>query len=125
MPAQPPGKIGYQVVKNIQDGGYEGTIVPINPKGGEVLGLESYKSLEDFPGDIDLATMVIPAKFVLDSVKACAKKGVKFLSIITSGFSEVGNVRRRGNWRSYASPMKTACGFSVPTSLACTAAASA
>ena len=87
-----PGKIGYQVVKNIQEGGYQGTIIPINPKGGDILGLESFKSLHDVPGEIDLATLVIPAKFVLESVKECAQRGVKFLSIITSGFSEVGNV---------------------------------
>jgi acyl-CoA synthetase (NDP forming) len=40
---------------------------------------------------VDIAVISIPARFVFDSVKECAKKGVKFLVIITSGFSEVGN----------------------------------
>jgi acetyltransferase len=87
-----PGKIGYKVVENITSMKFPGKIYPINPAGGEVLGIPVYKSLADVEGDIDLATIVIPAKFVFGAVKECAKKNVKFLSIITSGFSEIGNL---------------------------------
>lgn len=85
------GKIGYQIVNNIVQGGYTGKIYPVNPKGGEVLGLKMYKSITDIQGDVDVAVIVIPAKFVFDSVKLCAEKRVKHLVIITSGFSEIGN----------------------------------
>ena len=33
-----PDKTGYQVLKNIIDGGYQGRIYPINPKAEEILG---------------------------------------------------------------------------------------
>jgi acetate---CoA ligase (ADP-forming) len=86
-----PAKIGYKIVENILSDGYKGKVYPINPKGGEVLGLPIYRTLEDIEGEVDLATIVIPARAALSAVAACAAKGVKFLSVITSGFSEVGN----------------------------------
>ncbi|MCP4272962.1 MAG: CoA-binding protein [Gammaproteobacteria bacterium] len=85
------GKIGYSIIKNIIESGFKGSIYPVNPKGGEVLGIPIHHDISDIKGEIDLVTIVIPAKFVFDAVKKCAKGNVKFLSIITSGFSEVGN----------------------------------
>jgi len=84
-------KIGFKICENIVTGGYKGELYPINPKGGEVLGKKMFTKVEDVPAEIDLAVVCIPAKMVYDSVVECAKKKVKFLSIITSGFSEVGN----------------------------------
>ncbi len=84
-------KIGYKILDNIVSGGYAGKIYPINPKGGEVFGLRIFKSLDEVEGDVDMAVISIPAKFVFDAVKACAAKGVKHVPIITSGFSEIGN----------------------------------
>jgi acetyl coenzyme A synthetase (ADP forming)-like protein len=86
-----PTKIGYKIVQNLLSDGYTGEIYPVNPKGGEVLGRPIFKSLSDIEGEVDLATIVIPEKMVLPAVAECAAKGVKFLSVITSGFSEVGN----------------------------------
>lgn len=86
-----PGKIGYTVVSNLIQSGYEGGIYPVNPKDSEILGFKAYPSVNDIPYVVDLAVITIPAKFVLDAVKQCGEKGVKGLSIITSGFSEVGD----------------------------------
>ena len=85
------GKIGYSVLNNIIRGGYQGKIYPINPKGGEIEGIKAYKSIMDINGEIDIACITIPAKFVVDSVRQCAAKGVKYGIVITSGFSEIGN----------------------------------
>lgn len=84
-------KIGYKVVQNIVQSGYQGQIYPINPQAGEVCGQQAYRSVEEIQGDVDVASIVIPARFVFDAVKSCARKKVKFLTIISSGFSEVGN----------------------------------
>jgi acetyltransferase len=86
-----PTKIGYTVVNNIIKGGYEGSIYPVNPKADEILGLKSYKSLQEIPGEVDAAVITVPSKFVLEVVDEAGKKGVKGLIIITSGFGEVGN----------------------------------
>ena len=84
-------KIGHKFVRNIAASGYKGGIYPVNPEGGEILGQKVYKNVGDIPGDVDIACIIIPAKFVFDSIKACAEKGVKFAVIIAAGFSEIGN----------------------------------
>ena len=85
-----PEKIGYQVVKNLLNAGYEGKIYPVNPNADEILGLKAYPSVLDIPDDIDLAVIVVPAKIVPNVIEDCGKKGVNGLVIITSGFSEIG-----------------------------------
>ena len=85
------GKLGNTLVSNLIFSKYKGKIYPINPSGGEILGLHAYKDVGEVPGEIDLAVIVIPAALVFEAVKSCADKGVKFVAIITSGFSEIGN----------------------------------
>jgi acetyltransferase len=85
-------KIGFKIVENIQFSRYPGKIYPINPKGGEILGLPVYVSLDKIDGPVDMAVLAIPATYVYQAVEDCGRKGVKFLVLITSGFSEVGNI---------------------------------
>jgi acetate---CoA ligase (ADP-forming) len=87
-----PGKIGHTIVKNLLESGFEGGIYPVNPSTDEILDLKVYKSILAIPGSVDAAVITIPAKFVIDVVKECGEKGVKGLIVITSGFSEVGEV---------------------------------
>lgn len=86
-----PKKIGYTVVHNIISSGYKGKIYPVNPAGGDVLGLKAYAAIEEIDDEVDIVCTTIPAKFVYASVKSCADRGVKYNLIITSGFSEIGN----------------------------------
>jgi len=87
-----PGKIGYKVVENIVVGGFKEKVYPINPRGGEMLGLPVYQRMEDIEGPVDVAVIVVPAAVAFGAMEECAKKDVKFAIIISSGFSEVGNV---------------------------------
>ena len=95
-------KIGYKVLANILSGGYKGKIYPINPHGGRILGLKAYKSISEVGGEVDMACIVIPAKYVFDAIRECADKGVKFAPIITSGFSEIGNIEEEKRIVEYA-----------------------
>jgi len=95
-------KIGYTVLENVVLGGYPHKVYPINPQGGEILGLRVFKELEEIDEPIDLAYIIIPAKFVFDAVKSCAEKGVKIALIITSGFSEIGNIDEERKIATYA-----------------------
>ncbi|MFX0107790.1 MAG: acetate--CoA ligase alpha subunit, partial [Candidatus Hodarchaeota archaeon] len=85
------GKLGNDVLRNMIESGFEGKVYPINPKGGEILGLKVYRSISEIPGDVDVAVIVIPAKFVRPIIEDCGKKGVKALVIITAGFKEIGH----------------------------------
>jgi acetate---CoA ligase (ADP-forming) len=82
--------IGNRVIKNLLDFGYKGGIYPINPKADEIRGIKAYKSILDVPGQVDVAHMVIPARFVPMAVEDCGKKGVKHIIINSGGFSETG-----------------------------------
>ncbi|HQO58518.1 MAG TPA: acetate--CoA ligase family protein [Candidatus Omnitrophota bacterium] len=86
-----PAKIGFQILQNVIEAGFPGDILPVNPKEDVILGQKTYSSVQDIPGAIDLAVIAIPAKMVLATMQECARKGIKNISIITSGFSEVGN----------------------------------
>jgi len=94
-----PEKIGYQVVKNLLDGGifslpylkgFSGKIFPVNPKADEILGLKCYPRITEISERVNLAIVCIPAKFVSQVVRDCAKKEVKGISIISGGFGEAG-----------------------------------
>ncbi len=95
-------KIGYQLIDNIRSSKYPGKIYPVNPAGGRILGLPVYPSLDKIKGEIDLACITIPAQYVFSAVEACGRKNVKFLVIITSGFSEIGNLKEEREIADYA-----------------------
>ncbi|CAD5244716.1 acetate--CoA ligase alpha subunit [Thermococcus camini] len=92
--SEKPGKIGYAVMKNLVEYGYEGKIYPVNVKGVEIeingKKFKSYRSILDVPDEVDMAVIVVPAKFVPQVVEECGQKGVKVLPIISSGFGELG-----------------------------------
>jgi len=97
-----PSKVGYKILNNIIQVEYSGKIYPINPNAAQILGRKVYSSLEDIPDDIDMASIVLPAKFVFEALKACAKKNIKVVTIISSGFSEVGNLEEERKINSFA-----------------------
>lgn len=84
------GKIGNSVMKNLVNGGYQGDIYPVNPKGGEILGREAFKSVTDIPGEVDVAVFAVPAKFVATGLEEAGEKGVSGAVLIPSGFAETG-----------------------------------
>ena len=85
-----PGKVGYDILKNILQYGYDGAVYPINPGVEEILGKKTYPSLLDVPGQIDLAVIVVPAKNVLEIIDQCGTRNIDSAVIITAGFKESG-----------------------------------
>jgi acyl-CoA synthetase (NDP forming) len=82
------GKWGHMLVANTKSGGYEGKIYLVNPKGGEIVGEEAYRSLSDIPDPVDLAIVTIPAGHVINLIPQLQAKGIRHMLLITSGFSE-------------------------------------
>ncbi len=85
-----PKTIGSEIMQRLRDYKFNGNIYPVNPKGGIIEGFQAYTSILEIPGEIDLAVIVVNAKFVLQAIDDCNKKGVKGLCIITAGFKETG-----------------------------------
>lgn len=97
-----PDKVGYKILNNIKTGGFKGKVYPINPKADEILGYKVFSDIRDVREEIDMASIVVPAKWVFETLKACANKKVKVVTIISSGFSEVGNLEEERKITNFA-----------------------
>jgi acetate---CoA ligase (ADP-forming) len=73
---------------------FQGRIIPVNPKGGELQGLPAYASIADAPGPVDQAIIAVPAKAALQAADECIAKGVKVAVMFSSGFAETGDEGR-------------------------------
>lgn len=84
------GTIQGQPLKHLQSHGYKGALYPVNPRYQEVAGLKCYPSLADVPETPELALILVNASRVVDMLEQCGAKGVPYVIIFSSGFSEVG-----------------------------------
>jgi len=79
---------GRGILEYLQQLGYKGKIIPINPKRDQILGIKAYPSVTKVPDPIDVALIIVDRKYVLNSLRECAEKGIKSSIIITAGFQE-------------------------------------
>src|SRR6266853_2477197 len=84
------GSIGRTILENLEKGGFEGAIYPVNPKHQSVLGVNAYRNITSVPEPIDLAVIVTPAQSVPAVVRECVQAGVPGAIIISAGFKETG-----------------------------------
>jgi acetate---CoA ligase (ADP-forming) len=73
---------------------YPGRIIPVHPRGGEMLGLPVSTSIAAVGAPVDLALIAIPADAVAGVLEECAAAGVRAAYIFSSGFAEEGGDRR-------------------------------
>lgn len=85
-----PGTIGHELVGNLVRSGFQGAVYPVNPKAEQVASLPCWPSLEAIPRPVDLGLIAVPAAAVADVVRACGRKGVGGLVVVSSGFAESG-----------------------------------
>ncbi len=88
-----PEKVGHVIFKNLLDSGYNGKIFPVNPKYKTVINRTCYESVLAIDDKVDLAVIAVPASNILGVVEECGKKKIRSIVVVTSGFSEVGNVK--------------------------------
>lgn len=85
-----PTKRGYQIIRSLQDSGYQGGIYPVNPRGGQVLGIPVYESIATLPVAPDLAVLCTPATSAPDILEQCMSRGIRGAVILALGFGEAG-----------------------------------
>lgn len=85
-----PGNLGRNILQNLIDWGYEGSIYCVNPKGGTALGQHLYASVGDIPEVVDLGVVIVPAPAVPAVVEDCGRRGITRLAIPSGGFEEFG-----------------------------------
>ena len=89
-----PDSIGHTLVQNLIDGGYDGTILPVNPHLEEVHGLKAYRAITDAPPFTDLAIVAVPIAMTPEVVRQCVRAGTRGVIIIAAGGRELGEEGR-------------------------------
>lgn len=83
-----PGKWGFNIMRRILGGNYQGNVYPLHPQADEVQGLKAYRRLADLPERVDLAVLAVPAPQIPAVLRECIAAGVGGALVITAGFAE-------------------------------------
>jgi len=70
--------------------GFQGEIFPVNPRAAEIMGERAYASLDDIPGAIDFAYILLGTDQVEAQIAACAARGIPVACVLADGFAEAG-----------------------------------
>ena len=70
-----PSRPSYQIASYLMSEGYE--VVPVNPTHAMVLGLKSYPTLKDVPGEVDVVNVFRRPEFCADVTREAIAKGAK------------------------------------------------
>src|SRR4051794_16889270 len=85
-----PTRISGRSLRYYREAGYKGGLYPINPTRDMVQGLPAFPDLVSVPGPVECAIIAVPANLAVESMEACAAKGVKAVVMFTAGFAEIG-----------------------------------
>lgn len=88
-------KVGNNILRNMISAGFLGDMYPVNPKADEICGKKCYPSLSAIPGQVDCAVIAVKRDLVVPVLNECAAKGVPAVTIITAGFSEIGDAGKK------------------------------
>lgn len=83
-----PKKLGYEVFKNLQ--GFDGEVYPINVGENKVMEKKAFDRISEIGKKVELAIILVPAKYTPDIMEDLGVGGVKAAVIITGGFREAG-----------------------------------
>jgi len=86
--------VAYMFLQSLLDSGFP-RIYPVNPRGGEMMGLKVYPSISAIPEEVDLAICTIPRDSVPALVRECAESRTKAIVLYAAGFSEIGEEGKR------------------------------
>ncbi len=82
--------IGGMILDHLRQADFSGVVYPVNAAAPYVQGMAAYASLAECPELPDLVVICVPAAAVADIVDEAAELGIRAVSIISSGFAEIG-----------------------------------
>lgn len=85
-----PEKRGHQILKALIEGDFSGEVIPVNPRGGNILGIDVVRSIAEIEHPVDLAVVALPASSAVEAVSAAAEAGVRAVVVLAVGFGESG-----------------------------------
>ena len=85
-----PNSIGAVVARNLFHAGFDGPIMPVNPREKAIEGVLAYKSIAELPISPDLAIICTPPDTVPGIISELGARGTRAAVVITAGFGELG-----------------------------------
>lgn len=82
------GKFGGRAIHYLMKHGFDGMLVPINPRRPTIRGLRAYPKVSACPERMDVAILAVPASSLLEQVEDCAAAGVGACILITGKLAE-------------------------------------
>ena len=82
--------LGHWILRSLINGGFPGDVYPVNPRGGEILGLKVFQEIESLPEPIDLGILAIPGQGLIEVLKRLSRKGLTGVIVTAGGFAETG-----------------------------------
>lgn len=86
---------GKLILNALLKNGFEGIVYPVNPNAEAISGIKVLPSADDLPAGVDLAVIAVPRDEVEGVIDACARRGVKAVIVVSSGYAETGEEGRR------------------------------
>lgn len=83
-------KVGGIILDNLISHKFKARIYPVNPNREKVQGITAYASVLSIPEPVDVAIISIPSAYVEEVVEECGQKGIKYVIILSAGYSESG-----------------------------------
>jgi len=75
--------------------GFRGRIYPVNPAGGDILGMKIHPALADIPEPVDLAVISVGRDRVAAAFEDCIRAGIRRVIVISQGFADADERGRR------------------------------
>jgi len=89
--ADNPRNLAKNILSNCKDMGFSGKLYAVGKKSGTVHGLNIIDNPNYLPKGIDLAVILVPARYVTETIEICGQKGIRRVIISTGGFRELGD----------------------------------
>ena len=83
-------KTSGRPLKFLRQAGFAGRIYPVNPRRAQVQGETAWPDLASLPEVPEHVFVITPTETVIDTVRECARLGVRLVTVLASGFSEAG-----------------------------------
>jgi len=90
-----PHSIGATVLQNLVVGGFNGTILPVNPKYETLSGMTVFASVSKLPQAPDLAVICTPPETVPGIISDLGSLGTKAAIVLTAGLGTIRDLRGR------------------------------
>ncbi len=81
------GAVGSVLMHNLLEGGFEGPVLPVNPKYEAVAGVLAYPSIDSLPRPPDLAVICTPPEPIPNIIEQLAVHGTRAAIVLTAGLN--------------------------------------